>query len=211
VVRGVAALGTPEHGLILPGRFLPAIESSGLIMPVGRHILREAIIMLARLHVDPANRALGMAVNLSLGQLAQPGLSSNVLRELAVHRVPAQWLTLEITESAALLDDREAVAELRTLHTAGVNLSIDDYGTGYSSTMRLLDLPTDTLKIDRSLTRRLPSDRRALAVARSTIDMAADLGITVVAEGIELLGAAARPHRGPGRNRSRAVHPGHRS
>jgi EAL domain-containing protein (putative c-di-GMP-specific phosphodiesterase class I) len=101
--------------------------------------------------------------------------------------VPPRLLSLELTESAALLDDRRAVRELHELREAGVNLSIDDYGTGYSSLMRVLDLPISTLKLDRSLTQRLPADRRALAVVKSTIDMANDLGIAVIAEGIELI------------------------
>jgi EAL domain-containing protein (putative c-di-GMP-specific phosphodiesterase class I) len=176
----------PQHGLIMPGRFLPAIESSGLIMPVGRHVLREAVRLLAELRTSPTGRGLGVAVNLSLTQLAQPGVSETVIHELQARSVPPELLSLELTESAALFDDRHATDELRALRAAGVNLSIDDYGTGYSSLMRVLDLPISTLKLDRSLIQRLPADRRAMAVAKSTIDMATDLGIAVIAEGIEL-------------------------
>ena len=176
----------PSLGLILPGRFLPAIESSGLIMPVGRHVLHESIRLLAELQAMPSCRDLGMAVNVSLTQLAQPGISDTVIHELESLSVPAHTLALELTESAALFDDRTARRELDRLHEVGVRLSIDDYGTGYSSLMRVLDLPITTLKLDRSLTQRVPGDRRAIAVVRSTVDMAASLGISVVAEGIEL-------------------------
>jgi hypothetical protein len=98
--------------------------------------------------------------------------------------VPPELLSLELTESAALFDDRGAVRQLH-VREAGVNLSIDDFGTGYSSRMRVLDLPISTIKLDRSLTQRLPTDRRVLAVAKSTMDMAVALGIAVIAEGIE--------------------------
>jgi EAL domain-containing protein (putative c-di-GMP-specific phosphodiesterase class I) len=126
-----------------------------------------------------------VAVNLSLAQLAQAGIARTVCTELDAHGVPAQMLTLELTETVALHDDLTAARELQALRDAGVQLSIDDYGTGYSSLMRILDLPITELKLDRELTRRLPYDRRAMSVARSTIGMAQDLELQVVAEGVE--------------------------
>ncbi len=175
----------PERGLLAPARFLPAIESSGLILPVGRHVLREAARMIGDLTRAGADLPCGVSVNVSVTQLAAPGLADLVVATLADEGLGPQSLSLELTESAALLDDETAVRELHALREAGVQLAIDDYGTGYSALMRLLELPITALKLDRRLTQRLPRDSRSLAVARSTVRMAHDLGLSVVAEGIE--------------------------
>lgn len=180
----------PELGVQGPGSILPAIESSGLIYPVGRHVLRESIDLVAQLR-RTARRHLGVSVNVSLAQLAQTGFSEAVLLELRRAGVPPRTLSLELTETVALADDRSALQELHSLRSAGVKLSIDDYGTGYSSLMRVLDLPVNTLKLERALVSRLPHDHRAFAAVRSTIDMARALGIAVVAEGIEQPGQRA--------------------
>ena len=176
----------PERGVLPPSAFLPAIESSGLMLPVGRHVLRESLRVLARLRAHGGvSQGFGMAINVSAVQLAEPGLAATVAEELDRHGLPAELLSLELTETVHLLDDDATRAELRALREIGVQLAIDDYGTGYSGLMRVLELPITALKLDRGLTRRLPHDGRALAVARSTVAMAAELGIGVVAEGVE--------------------------
>jgi EAL domain-containing protein (putative c-di-GMP-specific phosphodiesterase class I) len=176
----------PSRGTIPPAQFLSAIEHSGLILPVGRHVLHEAIRMLAECRADALCPPLHtVAVNMSLTQLAQPGIAGIARDELEAHSVPAEELTLELTETVALHDNLTASRELQALRDTGVQLSIDDYGTGYSSLMRILDLPITELKLDRELTRRLPHDRRAMSVARSTIEMAQDLDLRIIAEGVE--------------------------
>jgi EAL domain-containing protein (putative c-di-GMP-specific phosphodiesterase class I) len=176
----------PQLGMLAPAQFLAAIEHSGLILPVGRYVLREALRMFAECRADRDCPALtNIAVNVSFQQLAQAGIAKTVCRELAAHHIPAEMLTLELTESIALHDDLVAGREMQALQDAGVKLSIDDYGTGYSSLMRVLELPITELKLDRTLTQRLPHDRRAMSVARSTIDMATDLELAVIAEGVE--------------------------
>ena len=189
---GLEALVRWEHpglGTVAPAAFLPAIESTGLMMPLGRAVLADALRMLAALSVDPRVPALiGMTVNVSLLQLAEPGLAATVLGALDRHGLDPARLCLELTESETLLDDRAAVAELRSLRAAGVHLALDDYGTGWSSLTRLLDLPLTALKLDRSLVTRLPHDARALTVVEATLRMAEGLGLGVVAEGIETAG-----------------------
>jgi EAL domain-containing protein (putative c-di-GMP-specific phosphodiesterase class I) len=176
----------PELGVQPAHSFLPAIESTALMLPLGRHVLRSSLRVLADLRATrQVSASFGMAVNVSAVQLAEPGLADTVAAELAATSIPPQLLSLELTETAGLVDDAVTRRELHALRELGVQLAIDDYGTGYSGLMRLLELPITALKLDCGLTRRLPYDGRALAVARSTIGMAEDLGIGVVAEGVE--------------------------
>jgi len=176
----------PAHGVLLPGLFLPAVESSSLVLPVGRHVLDRSLAALGELRSDQAlPRSLGVAVNVSALQLQQPGLADSVLTCLERHAVPPTLLTLEITETASLLDTAVARRELEALREAGVLLALDDYGVGWSSLGRVLELPLTALKLDRSLVAGLPGDPRCSAVATSTLDLAAGIGLEVVCEGIE--------------------------
>jgi EAL domain-containing protein (putative c-di-GMP-specific phosphodiesterase class I) len=176
----------PQHGLLPPGVFLPAVESSGLMLPVGRRVLDLSLAMLAELRAEPGlPDLLGVAVNVSGAQLRQPGLAQVVLASLDHHAIPAGHLSVELTETAILFETSTARRELMILRDAGVHVALDDYGTGWSSLSRLLDLPLSALKLDRILVAGLPGDERCTAVARSTFALCAEMGIDVVCEGIE--------------------------
>ncbi len=176
----------PQHGVLPPAAFLSAIESSGLMLPVGREVLDQSLRTLAALRADPTVPTwIGMAVNVSGVQLRQPGLAETVMRYLERHGIPAEALSVELTETAALHDTAVARTELLALREAGVHLALDDYGTGWSALARLLELPLTALKLDRSLVTGLPGDPRSLLMARSTFSLAHDMGLAVVSEGVE--------------------------
>jgi EAL domain-containing protein (putative c-di-GMP-specific phosphodiesterase class I) len=169
----------PQRGVLGPSSFLSAVDRSGLSLPLGRHVLHQALRTLADLGSAQLRR---VAVNVSPLQLARPGLATSVLADLAAHRLDPSCLSLEVTEQGLAGD--VAVRELSALREAGVQIALDDYGTGRASLKQLLDLPITSLKLDGSLVSRL-SDPRVVTVVRSTISMATDLGIEVVAEGVE--------------------------
>lgn len=176
----------PELGLVPPAMFLRAIESSRLIIPVGRLVLDESLDLLAELRADTRlPEGFSVSVNVSGAQLREPGLAEAVLS--AVHRygVPPRALALELTETQPIDNPANACRELATLREAGVQLALDDYGVGWSALSRLLELPFTALKLDRVLVSGLPADRRSAAIAQSTMRLADDMGLTVVCEGVE--------------------------
>jgi EAL domain-containing protein (putative c-di-GMP-specific phosphodiesterase class I) len=176
----------PERGLVMPGQFLPAVETSGLVHPVGRAVLRQALRQVKALRADHlANADLSVAVNVSPRQVSYTTFADTVLTALEREGVGPSALTLEITENVELTGHEVAVAQLRELRDVGVGIALDDYGVGYSSLLRLLSLPITTLKLDRGLVRHLPTDCRMRAAAQSTVRMCNDLGLITVAEGIE--------------------------
>lgn len=176
----------PERGLVMPGQFLPAVETSGLVHPVGRAVLRQALRQVKALRADHlANVDLSVAVNVSPRQVSDTTFADTVLTGLEREGVEPSALTLEITENVELTGHDVAVAQLRELRDVGVGIALDDYGVGYSSLLRLLSLPITTLKLDRGLVRHLPTDGRMRAAAQSTVRMCNDLGLVTVAEGIE--------------------------
>lgn len=179
----------PTLGLVEPGRFLPAIEATGLMLPVGRHVLAEALGSLSVLQRGRPDLAdLHMAVNASPVELVQREFASTVLDELAMHGLRPESLVIEITEAVAFIDAVGAVRQLTELREAGAQVALDDYGAGHSSLLRMLSLPLSVLKLDRALTAAVVGDLRARAVMRSTVAMAHDLGLVVVAEGVERIG-----------------------
>jgi diguanylate cyclase (GGDEF)-like protein len=185
-VTGVEALvrwNHPQRGLLGPHEFVPQIEPTALVGPFTLHVVEQALAQLVawrRRGMD-----LEMSVNLSARNLLDPELPEQVAALLQKHGIPAQRLTVEVTESAALVDPERAIASLQALRAAGVSVSIDDFGTGNASIEYLATLPASELKIDRSFITGMLEDPRAEAIARSTIDLARNLGLTVVAEGIE--------------------------
>lgn len=175
----------PELGTLPPAAFLPAVEAGSLIVPVGRAVLEAALSTLADLDRSGLAPAGGMAVNVASGQLARPGLAVDVLAALARHDVAPARLHLEITETTALPDPALAYAELSRLTDVGVHVVIDDFGVGWSNLSRVLELPVDALKLDRSIAGAVLCDPRAAAMVEATVALATGLGLQVTAEGIE--------------------------
>jgi len=182
----------PKLGTLSPASFLPAIEASALVVPVGRAVLDTALHQLAALREQRICLPGGMAVNVASGQLARPGLARDVLVALDRHELPADQLTVEITEATALANSAVAGAELEALTAMGVHVVIDDFGVGWSNLSRILELPVDGLKIDRSIAALVLGDPRAAAMVRSTVMLAGELSLEVTAEGIET--TAVRDH-----------------
>ena len=183
---GVEALlrwNHPERGNIPPGDFIELAEGTGIILRLTEHVLRAALGQ-ARRWVDEGH-AIPIAVNLSTRCLLDPSFPDHVERLLAEHDVPASLLRLEITESAVMGDPARATDALRRLHDHGVGLSIDDFGTGYTSMAYLRRLPVDELKVDRSFVMSMTENEHDAVLVRTAIDLGHNLGLTVVAEGVE--------------------------
>jgi diguanylate cyclase (GGDEF)-like protein/PAS domain S-box-containing protein len=176
----------PDRGTISPGRFIPLAEETGLIVPIGRHVLREACRQLAcwRTRI-PGGDQLTVSVNVSMRQLLVGDLVEDVRRALLDAGLPAPALTLELTESSLATDAEQAIEALRRLKALGVRLAIDDFGTGYSSLAYLHRFPVDMLKIDRSFVSSVASGQQSPALARAIVDLGRSLGLVTLAEGIE--------------------------
>ncbi|MEK6333575.1 MAG: EAL domain-containing protein [Acidobacteriota bacterium] len=178
----------PERGFINPSDFIPLAEDTGLIVPLGLWILRKACQQLTKWQwQNPANRSLFMSVNLSGKQVAQPALVDQIRDILEETNVEARYLKLEITESAVMDNAETAVQLLKRLKGLGVQLSIDDFGTGYSSLGYLHRFPVNTLKIDRSFVGRIGEAAENIEIVRTIVSLAENMGMEVVAEGIETL------------------------
>ncbi|MFI7545473.1 putative bifunctional diguanylate cyclase/phosphodiesterase [Actinoplanes sp. NPDC049599] len=174
----------PRLGAIPPATFVPLAEQSGLIVALGRWVLREACRELAgwRAHGLPE---LTVSVNVSGRQLADERLVADVLAVLAETGLPPASVTLEVTETALMRDPGQALRRLRALHRTGVRLAVDDFGSGASSLAHLGRLPIDQLKIDKSFIDGLTGDRRRLAIVRSVLELGSTLELQTVAEGVE--------------------------
>jgi diguanylate cyclase (GGDEF)-like protein len=178
----------PERGFINPADFIPLAEDTGLIVPLGLWILKRACQQLCQWQwKTPANRSLFMSVNLSGKQVAQPDLVENIRDILDETHVEAKHLKLEITESAVMENAEMAARLLKRLKALGVQLSIDDFGTGYSSLSYLHRFPVNTLKIDRSFVGRIGEAAENIEIVRTVISLAENMGMEVVAEGVETL------------------------
>ena len=175
----------PQRGVVAPGEFIPPAESSGLILPLGRYILRSACTQLAAWSQDPQRAQLTLAVNVSARQLHGPEFVDDVLRALADSGANPARLELELTESQ-LAEDVEAMIErMQVLRERGVRFALDDFGTGYSSLSYLKRLPLARLKIDQSFVRDLLSDANDVAIVRTIVALGQSLELEVIAEGVE--------------------------
>ena len=174
----------PTQGMLLPDKFIDLAEKTGLIIPIGSWVLNEACRQMREWYL------LGytdwrIAVNLSALQFCHVGLVQSVAKALATHHLPANSLTLEITETTAMYDADVSMTVLQALSEMGVDLSIDDFGTGYSSLMYLKRLPANELKIDRGFVRDLEHDSDDAAIVSAIVALGQALGLRIVAEGVE--------------------------
>jgi len=176
----------PERGLIAPDEFLAVAEETGLIVPIGGWVLREACAQAAGWAAEsPGAPHLTVSVNLSARQLADPELVSLVDGALAAAGLDPSLLVLEITEPVLMENRDTAVRVLRDLGARGVRVSIDDFGTGQSSLGYLKMLPVHTLKIDRTLVDGLAMDTEDAAIVAAIVQLGHALGLSVTAEGVE--------------------------
>jgi len=169
-----------------PAEFISVATETGLILPMNRALLREACSQLASWHSQfPTEPPLGISVNVTAPEFAQPDLSTSIAKILDETGISPGRLTLEITETIAMADPERSFTTLSQLHQLGVSLSIDDFGTGFSSLCRLQQFPFHSLKIDRSFVSRLIEDSDTREIVRIILMLAHSLGMKVVAEGIE--------------------------
>ncbi|MBA1323893.1 putative bifunctional diguanylate cyclase/phosphodiesterase [Pseudomonas plecoglossicida] len=174
----------PQHGLLYPDRFISLAEKTGLIIPIGEWVLGEACRQM-RQWLEQGHEDWRIAVNLSAIQFCYAGLVDGVAQALQRNQLPANNLTLEITETTAMRDADASLLVLQRLSDMGVDISIDDFGTGYSSLMYLKRLPANELKIDRGFVRDLEHDSDDAAIVSAIVALGQALGLRIVAEGVE--------------------------
>ncbi|HET9714234.1 MAG TPA: EAL domain-containing protein, partial [Pyrinomonadaceae bacterium] len=175
----------PRRGLVSPLDFIPVAEETGLIVPIGQWVLNEACKHIRQCQIySPSHRSLSLSVNLSARQVAQPDLLEQIKKALETSKLNPHCLKLEITESVVMENAEAAALMFKQLRSLGVQLSIDDFGTGYSSLSYLHRFPLNYLKIDRSFVMRLTTDNDN-AIVRTISTLARNLGMEVIAEGIE--------------------------
>jgi diguanylate cyclase (GGDEF)-like protein/PAS domain S-box-containing protein len=194
-IVGVEALlrwNHPRRGLIMPDRFIALAEAGGLIVPIGRWVLRSACEQLRRWQTAPPAAAdLQVFVNVSARQLADPAFPGDVRAAIEASGVVADRVTLEITEHLQADDSERMLSRLNELKRIGVRLAIDDFGTGYSSLSYLRSFPIDLLKIDRSFIADISQDPETARLVRGIVDMGHALHLEIVTEGIERADQAA--------------------
>jgi len=193
-VAGAEALvrwNHPARGLVQPAAFIGAAETSGLIVPLGRWVLEAACQQLARWARQPHLAGLSLAVNVSALQVRQADFVDDVMAIVEQCGADPHRLKLELTESLFVDDVDGTSAKMNALSSCGIGFSLDDFGTGYSSLSHLKRLPLDLLKIDRSFVSHLESDASDASICAATIGLAHNLGVKVVAEGVETAGQCA--------------------
>ena len=173
----------PHRGLIPPDEFIPFAERTGAIRLITRWLIAKAMIQ-ARNWADQG-LSIKMSVNISARDLLDSDFSNYVSKRLEENKVKPEMMCMEITESALMEDPLKAKRTVEELHRLGVSISIDDYGTGYSSLAYVKNLPVNELKIDREFIKNMINNKQDIAIVRSTIELGHNLGLKVVAEGIE--------------------------
>ena len=173
----------PRHGLVAPEEFVQLAEQTGLIRPLTRWVIGKALTQLSAWQERGLN--IGLSINLSPRNLHEEGLADSIGELMEGRGLRPELITLELTENAIMTDPERALAAIRHLKACGVRLAIDDFGTGYSSLAYLKALPVDEIKIDKSFVMNMADDTNDEVIVRSTIDLAHNLGLSVVAEGVE--------------------------
>jgi EAL domain-containing protein (putative c-di-GMP-specific phosphodiesterase class I) len=187
-VTGAEALVRWKHvrdGLISPAQFIPLAEETGLILPLGRWVLEAACKQIMNWKGWPDSIHLTVAVNVSARQFLQEDFIQSVLDVLKATGADPSKLKLELTESMLLDDVEGVISKMATLRECGIRFSLDDFGTGYSSLCYLKRLPLSQLKIDQSFVRDVTTDGNDAAIARAVITLGHNLGLNVIAEGVE--------------------------
>jgi predicted signal transduction protein with EAL and GGDEF domain len=182
-VEALARWLHPKRGMVPPADFIPLAERIGLIGPLTDWVLQQSLEQCLQWHT--AGREVGVGVNLSAQSLSDPRLPETIERVVRAVGADFHWLELEITESAIMADVERSMRVLHGLHDLGIRISVDDFGTGYSSLTYLRRLPVDTVKIDRSFVVEMAVNPEDAIIVRSVIDLAHNLGLSVVAEGVE--------------------------
>jgi diguanylate cyclase (GGDEF)-like protein len=189
-ITGVEALTRwrhPVYGLIMPDEFIPLAERTGLIGPLSLWVLNQSLTQCRRWRGEAIS--VTMAVNLSMWNLDSAELPEQIASLLKSTGVPCGQLEFEITESAIMDDPQRAMRTLKAIRELGVHFAIDDFGTGYSSMAHLKKMPVSSIKIDKSFTQNMESDNDSAVIVRAIIDLGHNLGLKVVAEGVETLAA----------------------
>jgi diguanylate cyclase (GGDEF)-like protein/PAS domain S-box-containing protein len=188
-LTGVEALvrwRQPGRGMVSPAAFIPLAEETGLILPLGHWVLQTACAQLTRWAAQPERAHLTIAVNVSARQFHQADFVDQVLTVLAQTGANPERLKLELTESLLVTDVEDVIQKMTTLRARGVSFSLDDFGTGYSSLSYLKRLPLDQLKIDQGFVKNILTDPNDAAIAKMVVALAESLGLSVIAEGVEL-------------------------
>jgi diguanylate cyclase (GGDEF)-like protein/PAS domain S-box-containing protein len=174
----------PEQGLVAPGRFIPLAEETGLIVPIGKWVLKQACAQ-NKAWQDAGLEPIVVSVNVSARQFRQDNLVRTIAEVLEETGLEARYLEIELTESMVMHDAAQLVAMLDVIKRLGVQISVDDFGTGYSSLSYLKRFPVDRLKVDRSFVEQLATDDDDATIVRAIITLGHNLGLKVVAEGVE--------------------------
>ncbi|WP_176835624.1 MULTISPECIES: EAL domain-containing protein [unclassified Paenibacillus] len=174
----------PEWGPIPPAKFIPLAEESGLIKTLDQWVIREACRQLRR-WLDEGYKPVPVSVNVSMMLFRQPNLAVYISQAMTDSGLPPHYLGIEITESTVMSNPEIALQTLHALKEMGIRISLDDFGVGYSSLNHLKKLPIDTLKIDRSFVQDIPEDAEDKAIVQSVIQLGRNLGLYVIAEGVE--------------------------
>jgi len=183
-LEALARLRSPTGEVIPPKEFIPVAEDTGLIVPMGEVILRKALMWVKATNAQ-LDKPVSVSINVSGIQLLTGALATNVdalLRELSV---PAHWVELELTETVLMQNEEHVIEDLQALHRLGVKLSIDDFGTGFSSLAMLQRMPVQLIKLDRSFVKGLPTQYDSVVISRTVLALAKSMGMGVVAEGVE--------------------------
>ncbi|HSI95950.1 MAG TPA: bifunctional diguanylate cyclase/phosphodiesterase, partial [Methylophilaceae bacterium] len=175
----------PQRGLVSPAHFIPIAEETGLILPIGQWVLESACHQLKAWESEPLTRELDLAVNVSARQFRQPTFVDQVRRTLRKTGANPERLKLELTESLVLDNVEDSIRKMEALRKLGIRFSMDDFGTGHSSLTYLKRLPLSQLKIDQSFVLEIANDVNDAVIVQTIIGMARNLGLAVIAEGVE--------------------------